>query len=80
MRAKTLRQKITEAAEVLEKTTITLNTGLSAQVAERTSIPHRLEKLRDEVAMVSRREREAQEEYRRVKDELDGLATTNGFH
>jgi pre-mRNA-splicing factor CDC5/CEF1 len=80
MRAKTLRQKITEAAEALEKTTITLNTAMNAQVAERDAIPHRLEKLRDEVALVSRREREAQEEYRRVKGELDDLATTNGVH
>jgi pre-mRNA-splicing factor CDC5/CEF1 len=79
-RAKTLREKISEAAEAFEKTSITLHAGLNAQVAERAAIPHRLEKLRDEVALVSRREREAQEEYRRVKDELDDLTVTNGVH
>jgi pre-mRNA-splicing factor CDC5/CEF1 len=79
-RAKTLRQKITDAAEALEKTTITLNTSLNAQIAESAAIPGRLEKLRDEVALVSRREREAQEEHRRVRDELDGLGAVNGYH
>jgi pre-mRNA-splicing factor CDC5/CEF1 len=79
-RGKMLRNKITEAAEALEKTRISFNTALSAQVAEDSAIPKRLEQLRDEVNFVSRREREAQEEYRKVKDELDGLPTTNGYH
>lgn len=39
-------------------------------VSEETAIHRRLAALRDEVAAVSRREREAQEEYRRVKEEL----------
>jgi pre-mRNA-splicing factor CDC5/CEF1 len=79
-RAKMLRNKITEAAEALEKTRISVNTALNAQVAEDAAIPRRLELLRDEVNFVSRREREAQEEYRKVKDELEGLPTTNGYH
>jgi pre-mRNA-splicing factor CDC5/CEF1 len=82
MRAKTLRQKIVEAAEALEKTNISLNTGLNAQVAEDYAISSRLENMREEVAFVSRREREAQEQYRAVKDELDGFGVNgvNGSH
>jgi len=72
-RARMLRQKITEASEALEDTRIALVTGLRAQTAEQAAAPARLEKLRDEVALVSRRGREAQEEYRRVKEELNGL-------
>jgi pre-mRNA-splicing factor CDC5/CEF1 len=79
-RAKLLRNKISEAAEALEKTRISLNTALEAQVAEDGAIVRRLEGLRDEVGFVSRREREAQEEYRMVKDELEGLPSTNGYH
>jgi len=50
-------------------------------VSEEVTIARRLEALREEVGFVSRREREAQEEYRRLKDELDGLAAvTNGVY
>ena len=79
-RAKMLRGKIVEVAEQLEKTRIGLNDSLNAQVAEDAAIARRLERLREEVGVVSRREREAQEEYRRVKDELDALPATNGYH
>lgn len=79
-RAKMLRTKITEAAEQLEKTRISLNDSLNAQVAEDAAIARRLERLREEVGVVSRREREAQEEYRRVKEELESLPATNGYH
>ena len=55
------------------------------QVAEEAAIGSRLEGLREEVAFVSRREREAQEDYRAVKEELDGLVLeqdgkVNGWH
>ena len=43
------------------------------QVGEEGALARRLESLRDEVAAVSRREREIQEEYRRAKDELREL-------
>ncbi|KAF2405244.1 hypothetical protein EJ06DRAFT_525773 [Trichodelitschia bisporula] len=77
-RAKMLRQKITEAADALEKTRIDLNTALRAQVGEEAAIARRLEGLRDEVAFISRRGREGQEAYRAVRDELEGLGAVNG--
>ena len=79
-RAKMLRGKIMEAAEMLEKTKIGLNDAMSAQVAEDAAIARRLERLREEVGLVARREREAQEEYRQVKAEVDELPATNGYH
>ena len=44
-----------------------------AQVAEEAGIQGRLEKLRDDVALVSRREREAQDVYRARKEELESM-------
>ena len=81
-RAKTLRSKILEAADALEKATVELDSTRTMQIGEEAAIPRRLEALRDEVAFVSRREREAQDLYRRRKDELEELdgAATNGYH
>jgi len=80
-RAKTLRQKIMDAAEALEKTKIDLESRRIRQAAEEAAIAKRLERLREEVAFISRREREAQELYRARKEELDGLTfPTNGTH
>jgi pre-mRNA-splicing factor CDC5/CEF1 len=82
-RSKVLRTKISEAAVALEKARRELNTAMDAQIKEDAAISRRLEKLRDEVAFVSRKEREKQESYRRVKEELQGLTlrpTTNGMH
>ncbi|KAJ9623284.1 Pre-mRNA-splicing factor cef1 [Taxawa tesnikishii (nom. ined.)] len=73
-RAKTLRQKITEAAEFLARTSIEVDTKRAAQTAEEAGARERLEKLREEVARVARREREAQEVYRSRKEELEALA------
>ena len=77
-----LRQKITEAAEALEKATDALDSFRTLQIAEEGAISSRLEGLREEVGFISRREREAQELYRQRKDELDNLMTaeTNGYH
>lgn len=72
-RQKKLRAKIGEAAEFLEKTRLDVEVQRLAQVSEEASIAARLEALREEVGIVSRREREAQEEYRSRKEELDGL-------
>ncbi|KAL2358292.1 pre-mRNA splicing factor component-domain-containing protein [Cryomyces antarcticus] len=80
-RAKTLRQKIVEAADALEKATFDLNTFQTLQIAEEAAIPRRLDGLREEVAFVARREREAQDLYRARRDELDGLVVVeNGVH
>lgn len=80
-RSKTLRQKIVDAAEAFDKTRVELDSLRTLQISEEAAIPRRLESLRDEVAFVSRREREAQELYRKSKEELDMLEEgTNGFH
>ncbi|KAE9971611.1 hypothetical protein EG328_005483 [Venturia inaequalis] len=80
-RSRTLQQKILATAEKLERTRIDVNTSLNAQVGEEAAASRRLEALRDEVAFISRREREAQEEYRRTQQELSDLpAPVNGVH
>jgi pre-mRNA-splicing factor CDC5/CEF1 len=83
-----LRQKISEAANALEKAANSLDSFRSLQIAEGAAIASRLDSLRSEVAFISRREREAQELYRQRKEELDGLTAsvatmstgTNGYH
>lgn len=80
-RAKTLRQKIVDAAEANEKSKMDLDAFRTLQIAEEAAIPRRLDALREEVAFVSRREREAQEAYRSLKGELDMLDEgMNGYH
>lgn len=80
-RAKTLRSKITEAADALEKASFSLDSFKTLQIAEEAAIPRRLEGLRGEVSFVSRREREAQDVYRARKEELNSLVGgTNGYH
>lgn len=73
-RGKKLRQKIVDAAAYLDK--LKLETGVArlALVAESAAITGRSELLRDEVALVTRREREAQETYRERKQELEALS------
>lgn len=72
-RSKTSQQKILATADRLEKTSIDVFTYRNAQVGEEAAAYRRLEALRDEVAFISRREREAQEEYRRTQQELSDL-------
>ena len=80
-RAKTLRQKITEASEALAKASISLDSFRTLQISEEAAISRRLEGLREEVGFVSKREREAQDLYRARKEELTSLsAGTNGWH
>ncbi|KAL1965024.1 hypothetical protein VTN77DRAFT_6224 [Rasamsonia byssochlamydoides] len=81
-RAKTLRGKILEASAALEKAKIELDTFRTLQISEEAALSRRLEKLRDEVAFILRREREAQELYKARKDELDELVagSVNGWH
>ncbi|GKZ36908.1 pre-mRNA-splicing factor cef1 [Aspergillus brasiliensis] len=84
-RAKMLRTKIVEAHTALEKTTNELDAFRTLQISEESALSRRLEKLRDDVAFVMRREREAQDLYRTRKDELDELVAgtggmVNGWH
>jgi pre-mRNA-splicing factor CDC5/CEF1 len=72
-RQRKLRAKITEASEALGKMTVEVEVSRQAYVAEQATAAERLEKLRDEVALIRRREREAQEVYRSRKEELDAL-------
>ncbi|KAM3468660.1 hypothetical protein MY5147_007709 [Beauveria neobassiana] len=82
-RQKMLKDKTAEAAEALEKARIALSGFKTLAISEDVAINRRLESLREEVASVSRREREAQDNYRRAKDELDTLIAArgaNGYH
>ncbi|KAL2266937.1 hypothetical protein VTJ83DRAFT_4214 [Remersonia thermophila] len=72
-RAETLRTKIADAHVALEKARNALAGFRVLQRSEEQAIQRRLAALRAEVAFVSTREREAQEMYRRVKDELEEL-------
>ncbi|EME40556.1 hypothetical protein DOTSEDRAFT_74195 [Dothistroma septosporum NZE10] len=76
-RQKKLKAKIQEASEALAKTRLDVHAARQAQVAEEAGIQGRLEKLRDEVALVSRREREAQQAFREKRDELEALQNTS---
>ena len=75
MRAKTLRQKISEAADFLAKTSIDVDVKRIAAAAEEAGLNERLEKIREEVNVVARREREAQGTFRERKEELSSLVT-----
>ncbi|KAL4735180.1 hypothetical protein BDV11DRAFT_208719 [Aspergillus similis] len=77
-RAKMLRAKITEAHTALEKSKHELDAFRTLQISEEAAISRRLGKLREEVAFVMRREREAQEQYRSRKEELDELVASTG--
>ena len=82
-RAKSLRAKILEAGDACEKARIGLDTFRTLQIGEESALVRRLDGLREEVGFVSRREREAQEEFRSVKEEVSELeqsiAGVNGF-
>ncbi len=83
-----LRQKISEVSEALDKATFSLDSFKTLQISEEAAISRRLEALREEVAFVSKREREAQDLYRVRKEELTVLNAelarldggTNGYH
>lgn len=72
-RAKTLRGKILEASEALEKAKTDLDAFRTLQISEESAVPRRLESLRDEVTFVSKRERESQDLFKRRKEELESL-------
>ncbi|KAK2779252.1 Pre-mRNA-splicing factor cef1 [Emmonsiellopsis sp. PD_33] len=81
-RSKTLKGKIVEASEALEKAKFELDAFRTLQLGEESGIGRRLEGLRDEVTFVTRREREAQELYKSRKEELESLdnGVVNGWH
>ncbi|KAG6071769.1 Pre-mRNA-splicing factor cef1 [Claviceps sp. LM84 group G4] len=72
-RQKMLKDKMTYAAEALTKAKNALGGFKTLALSEDVAIERRLGLLRDEVTFVTRREREAQEEYRKVRDELEAL-------
>lgn len=80
-RAETLRKKIGETATELEKATNALHAFQIMASSEEVAVNNRLAALREEVSFVSRREREAQEVYRRNQEELSALRAggANGF-
>lgn len=82
-RAEMLRKKIGDSATELEKATNALNAFRILASSEEAAVRNRLAALRDEVAFISKREREAQEMYRLNKEELNALVeaeNTNGVH
>ncbi|PGH02968.1 pre-mRNA-splicing factor cef1 [Helicocarpus griseus UAMH5409] len=81
-RAKTLRTKIVEASDALEKAKFELDAFRTLQLGEESGISRRLETLRDEVTFVTRREREVQGLYKSRKEELESLerGVVNGWH
>lgn len=81
-RQKMLRGKISDAAEALVKARSALGGFQTLAASEEVAISRRLEALRHEVGFISRREREAQEEYRMAKEELEGVLANgvSGYH
>ena len=72
-RAKTLRAKTLEAAEALDTESRQLSVFRDMQVAEEAGLSSRMERIREEVAFVKRREAEIQERYRERVEELQSL-------
>ncbi|CAK7562329.1 MAG: Pre-mRNA-splicing factor cef1 [Sporothrix epigloea] len=80
-RAITLQKKMTDAHTALGKARAALNGFQILAKSEKQALARRLAGLRDEVAFISRREREAQELYRANREELlalGGQLATNG--
>ena len=72
-RQKMLKDKIIAAAEERDKAAAALAGFRTLAVSEDEAINRRLESLRAEAEFISRREREAQEAYRKEKSELEAL-------
>ena len=81
-RQKLLREKVEGAAAALEKAKNALSGFKTLAISEDVAIERRLSALRKEVGGVTRRERETQDEYRKVRAELEGLRSEgmNGHH
>lgn len=76
-----LKGKINEAYDAFGVANNALEAFRTLQIAEGAAVSSRLERLREEVGFVTRREREAQEVWRSRKDELDSLGgpVQNGY-
>ncbi|KAJ9613021.1 Pre-mRNA-splicing factor cef1 [Cladophialophora chaetospira] len=72
-RQKTLKQKIASVYAQIEEQRAQLDSFRTLQIGEEGALARRLERLRDEVGFVARREREAQEDYRAVREEARSL-------
>jgi len=72
-RQRGLKKKLVEGHKAFLEEQEKLRAFEDLRVAEDAGLQSRLEKLRGEVGAVTRREREAQEEYRAVRDELSAL-------
>ncbi|KAH6607642.1 hypothetical protein Trco_003955 [Trichoderma cornu-damae] len=81
-RQKMLKDKVSDAADALDKAKVALSGFKTLAISEDVAIGRRLESLRGEVNFISRREREAQEEYQKAKEELEALRAegVNGYH
>lgn len=79
-RAKVLRTKTGEALEALEKARNALSGFQALSISEEIAARSRLDALREEVAFVSRREREAQDLYKETREELETVSGANGYH
>ncbi|KAK4081844.1 hypothetical protein Purlil1_11531 [Purpureocillium lilacinum] len=81
-RQKMLTDKLNGASDALDKARNALGAFNTLAISEDVAIDRRLAALREEVGFVSRREREAQEEFRKVRDELEALRarSVNGHH
>ncbi|WZH41392.1 pre-mRNA splicing factor component-domain-containing protein [Fusarium acuminatum] len=81
-RQKMLRDKMGDASDALEKARVALAGFKTLAISEDVAIERRLSALREEVGFVNKREREAQEDYRKAREELDALMATgvNGVH
>jgi pre-mRNA-splicing factor CDC5/CEF1 len=80
-RAKTLRQKTTEAFDALCKATQSLDSFRTLQIAEEAAIPRRRERLTESFQFIAKREGESQALYKARKEELRALDDgTNGYH
>lgn len=77
-----LKGKVNDAAEAMQKAQIALSAFRTLQISEDVAVSRRLDALREEVNFVSRREREAQDEYRKAQEELSALMQDgmNGYH
>jgi pre-mRNA-splicing factor CDC5/CEF1 len=73
VRQKTLKQKVAAAYAQIGEQRAQLDSFKTLQIGEEGALARRLERLRDEVSFVARREREAQEDYRAARDELGAL-------
>ena len=77
-RAKTLRQKTTEASVALEDEQIKEDSLRTLQIAEEAALLRRQEQVQKELAFINRRGKETQDLYRLRVEELDALRNGNG--